>query len=150
MLMKMGFCQWAAGSYSSCYTEEAHKCRMLGCPEYKIYTLPCSSKSDRLLLLLCCKELTVPEAVCSIFFISIHQMTHFTLQHTENSFDEKSEYTQQKCSQVSQRQQSAFIFTPCALSIVTYKQMGQQGPVAGCCECGNEPSGFMKGGEFLD
>jgi hypothetical protein len=22
--------------------------------------------------------------------------------------------------------------------------------VAGCCECGNEPSGYIKGGEFLD
>jgi hypothetical protein len=26
----------------------------------------------------------------------------------------------------------------------------RQGPVAGCCEYGNEPSGFEKGGEFLD
>jgi hypothetical protein len=25
-----------------------------------------------------------------------------------------------------------------------------QGPVTGCCEHGNEPSGFNKGGEFLD
>ena len=25
-----------------------------------------------------------------------------------------------------------------------------QGHVAGCCECGNEPSGSIKGGEFLD
>jgi hypothetical protein len=25
-----------------------------------------------------------------------------------------------------------------------------QGQVAGCCECGNEPLGFMKHGEFLD
>jgi hypothetical protein len=25
-----------------------------------------------------------------------------------------------------------------------------QGPVAGCCEHGNEPSGSIKGGEFLD
>jgi hypothetical protein len=25
----------------------------------------------------------------------------------------------------------------------------EQGPVAGCCKHGNEPSGFMKGGEFL-
>jgi hypothetical protein len=25
-----------------------------------------------------------------------------------------------------------------------------QGQVAGCCECGNEPSGSIKGGEFLD
>jgi hypothetical protein len=24
------------------------------------------------------------------------------------------------------------------------------GSVAGCCEHGNEPSGFIKGGEFLD
>jgi hypothetical protein len=24
------------------------------------------------------------------------------------------------------------------------------GPVAGCCENGNEPSGSIKGGEFLD
>jgi len=23
-----------------------------------------------------------------------------------------------------------------------------QGPVAGCCECGNEPLGSIKGGEF--
>jgi hypothetical protein len=25
-----------------------------------------------------------------------------------------------------------------------------QGPLAGCCEYGNEPSGSIKGGEFLD
>jgi hypothetical protein len=25
-----------------------------------------------------------------------------------------------------------------------------RGPVAGCCEHGNEPSGSIKGGEFLD
>jgi hypothetical protein len=25
-----------------------------------------------------------------------------------------------------------------------------QGPVTGCCEHGNEPSGSIKGGEFLD
>jgi hypothetical protein len=25
-----------------------------------------------------------------------------------------------------------------------------QGPVRGCCEHGNEPSGSIKGGEFLD
>jgi hypothetical protein len=25
-----------------------------------------------------------------------------------------------------------------------------QGQVPGCCECGNEPSGFMKCGEFLE
>jgi hypothetical protein len=24
------------------------------------------------------------------------------------------------------------------------------GPVAVCCECGNEPSGVIKGGDFLD
>jgi hypothetical protein len=26
----------------------------------------------------------------------------------------------------------------------------RQGPAAGCCEHGNEPSGSMKGGKFLD
>jgi hypothetical protein len=26
----------------------------------------------------------------------------------------------------------------------------RQGPVAGCCEHGNEPYGYIKGGEFLD
>jgi hypothetical protein len=26
----------------------------------------------------------------------------------------------------------------------------EQGPVAGCCEHGNEPSSSVKGGEFLD
>jgi hypothetical protein len=26
----------------------------------------------------------------------------------------------------------------------------RQGPVAGCCEHGNEPSGSIKGGEFFD
>jgi hypothetical protein len=30
------------------------------------------------------------------------------------------------------------------------EQGSGQGLVAGCCKCGNEPSGFEKRGEFLD
>jgi hypothetical protein len=29
-------------------------------------------------------------------------------------------------------------------------ELAQEGQVAGTCECGNEPSGFIKCGEFLD
>jgi hypothetical protein len=30
------------------------------------------------------------------------------------------------------------------------EKMWTEGPVAGCCEHGNEPSGQIKSGEFLD
>jgi hypothetical protein len=33
---------------------------------------------------------------------------------------------------------------------VDWMHLGQVGPVAGCCEHGNEPSGSVKGGEFRD
>jgi hypothetical protein len=31
-----------------------------------------------------------------------------------------------------------------------YRSVSRQGQVAGCCECGNEHSGFLKCGEFLE
>ena len=32
---------------------------------------------------------------------------------------------------------------------IDFIDLAQDSQVAGCCECGNEPSGFIKCGEFL-
>jgi hypothetical protein len=36
------------------------------------------------------------------------------------------------------------------LKWLSRSSMGRHGQVVGCCECGNEPSGSIKYGEFLD
>jgi hypothetical protein len=48
------------------------------------------------------------------------------------------------------KDQLKWLLGKCGLSVGLDASGLEQGPVAGCCEHGDEPSGSIKGGAFLD